>query len=350
MSWSDIFPLMDDDLVESYLERPVNQESEVAYLFSVHSVYNRNPASHVVSTSLFWKPAFATDPDFPTVTREIMKDPTKAGLQSRFKNPWAHYFLPILSGSKSLRRKRPDIAFRVYLAQDFKFLIPELVEAGCKVFLMDSSSIRHNPGAMWRFLAMEEECLVTITDSDRARNVIHDVERTEQIAKSQLNYWRTAYFIGVDNDDVGSPGTYRTMLACQFGSSAPLPMRLLCEAFVWNFNRGTIPKVCTLGNLSIPIFGSDWPTYGFDEFFLNTAVFPRIANGGVVTFVPWNGSAVGTQALNHWFALDIEYCNWANPNSEIIFFGDQPKRLSDLEKANCKTGKMLGGITPLSPP
>lgn len=323
MSWSDIFPLMDDSLINLYRSTASETEkAEVRDFFRVESVHNLKSSKHLVSTSLFWKPAFSTDQDYPAVTRELMQDPNKAGLPSRIKNPWSHYFLPILKGAKTLNKGRSDATLRIYLAKDLEFLIPDLTGAGCEVFLMASSSIRHNPGAMWRFLAMEEDRLVTITDSDRAPRVIHDIHRTDEISKTKLSYWRVPYFIGAEDDGVGSPGTYRTTLACQFGSTSPIPMRILSEAFVWNCLRGHIGKVCSLGNRVIPIFGSKWPTFGFDEFFLNTVVFPRIASEGMVTFISWNGATVGMQPLNHWFALDIEYCNWANSNSEIVFFGD----------------------------
>ncbi|MBK1835356.1 hypothetical protein [Roseibacillus ishigakijimensis] len=61
------------------------------------------------------------------------------------------------------------------------------------------------------------------------------------------------------------------------------------------------------------IFGSSWPDYGYDEWFLLTALYPRMVWGGVLTFVGWED-----RGLNHWFALDIEYCTWANPQSEIL--------------------------------
>lgn len=329
MSWTDIFPLMTDDWVEKYLNAVHGSTpGEIDGLFRVESTHNTKIAKHVVSTSLFCKPAFKKDEDFPPMTRELMQDSSKEVLRSRFKNPWAHYFLPILVGSKELLTRRPDIAFRVYLAKDLEFLVPELVSAGCEVFLMATSSIRHNPGAMWRFLAMEEDCLVTITDSDRACEVIHDVERTEEVAKSPLSYWRVPYFIGADDDKIGSPGRYRTTLACQFGATSSLPIRLLAESFVWSILNSDFSITCKVGKREIPIFGSEWPSYGFDEFFLNTVVFPRIATRGVVTFVPWDGGALGPVPLNHWFALAIEYCTWANRKSEIVFFGN-----SELEQA-----------------
>jgi hypothetical protein len=321
MGWADIFPVMDDEALQNYETSSAETKAEIQSLFAINSIHNAGKNSHIVSTSLFWKSAYLEDPDFPPITKELMQDPASAGLPTRFKNPWEHYFLPILAAAKNLKKERPDVTFRVYLANDLEFLIPDLVEAHCEVYLIETSSIRHNPGAMWRFLAMEEECLVTITDSDRSAQVIHDIERTEEIATGGLNYWRVAYFIGKQDDGVGSIGTYRTTLACQFGCSSPLPMKLLCEAFVWNSIDKNLRDHAQLGQRKIPIFGSEWPTFGFDEYFLNTAIFPRIANEGVVTFVPWDGSSVGSQPLNHWFALDIEYCTWANPKSEIIFFG-----------------------------
>ena len=142
-----------------------------------------------------------------------MKNALRLGLVRRFE-PWDHYVQPLL-------------------------------ERNCEVVLMKGSSIRHNPGAMWGLLALEHEGLVTITDSDRAGEVAHDIERTELVVQHGLGHWRVPCTWGDDEHDCTY---YRTIMAC-----------------------------------------------------LNVAVFPRIALSGVVTFVPWND-----RRLNHWFALDIE--------------------------------------------
>ena len=228
-----------------------------------------------------------------------------------------------------MKRKSPKIVFRVYLANDMQFLLPELIRAGCEVYVMRESSIRHNPGAMWRFLAMEDEGLVTITDADRAPKVIHDVARTEMMHRGRFAHWRMAYTWGEESKSKKCPGHYRTVLACQFGSAKPLPIRLLCESFTWHSINGTIPDYCTLGSERVPVFGREWPTYGYDEWFLNAAVYPRIAFGGVLTFVDWQDR---NGFCNQWFALDIEYCTWANPKSEIIYHGDPSvMRLGDKD-------------------
>jgi hypothetical protein len=74
-----------------------------------------------------------------------------------------------------------------------EFLVPDLVEQDCEVHLMKSSSVRHSPEAMWRFLALEHDGFVTITDSDRPAEVIRDLERTEELLTHGLGHWRVPY-------------------------------------------------------------------------------------------------------------------------------------------------------------
>lgn len=94
------------------------------------------------------------------------------------------------------------------------------------------------------------------------------------------------------------------------------------KAFLWHTLRGGMPDRCTIGagkkgKRTLPIMGTDWPTYGFDEWFLLAAVYPRLAFSGVLTFYPLNEAGV-----NHWFPLDVEYVTWANPRSEVLYFGN----------------------------
>ena len=230
---------------------------------------------------------------------------------------------PLLEGAALLKKARPDAVFRVYLAADLKFLIRDLVAVGCEVMLMKSSSIRHNPGAMWRFLAFEEkDRWVTVTDSDLARDVVNSVERTETIMTAGLGLWRVPYiFTSIDADN--HPGHYRPITASQIGvAGGVLAMDQLMKAFLWHTLRGTMPNECLLRTVKgrtkpLPIFGTDWPTYGFDEWFLIAVVYPRLAFEGVLTFF-----SINTKVATHWFALDIEYVTWANAKSEILFFDE----------------------------
>lgn len=316
MSWSDVFPVLTDEMVSDFMEQASDDErSLLDEWFGVRQVINprTDEGSHVVAASLFWKNTRADEPELPELTRELLKNAGKLSLVRRF-SPWEHYVQPLLDGAELLAEERPEVVFRVYLAADMAFLAEDFVERNCEVHLMKSASIRHNPGAMWRFLALEHEGLVTITDSDRAPEVLHDIERTEITVNHGLGHWRVPYIWGENESDCTH---YRTVMACQFGSSMSLPVSTLMRAMLWHTRRGSLPVECRKGaGKPVPAFGSNWPDYGFDEWFLNVAVYPRIALSGVLTFVPWND-----RRLNHWFALDIEYVTWANPRSEIIYHG-----------------------------
>jgi len=147
MSWIEIFPIFDDDMLELYQKEASEREKRaMADLFAVESIHNEKKVGHVVATSLFWKPACLGEADFPTPSKAVMENPGKHGLSSRFKNPWEHYVEPVFEATRHLAIIRPDLVYRVYLANDLSFLIPELVAAGCEVYLMKSSSLLHNPG------------------------------------------------------------------------------------------------------------------------------------------------------------------------------------------------------------
>jgi hypothetical protein len=328
MSWTDVFPILSDLQLKEFEEQASEGElAELEEWFGIGRTVNRREGVHLVVTSLFWKSATQSGPKYPPPTKEVMMNAAALGIPGRFA-PWEHYVQPLLDGALLVRERRPDVVFRVYLAADMEFLIDDLVEVGCEVCVMKSSSLGHNPGAMWRFLAFEEEGrAVTVTDSDRATNVLHDVERTEQAMASGLGAWRMPYVFDARRQQ-NHPGFYRPFIACHFGVCSSLEMKLLMKAFLWHTKRNTIQNHCVVkgwqsGVKELPIFGTAWPDYGFDEWFLLAAVYPRLALAGILTFRPWN------ESINHWFALDVEYVTWANPNSEILYFG-QPAFISDL--------------------
>lgn len=333
MSWTDVFPVLSDDQIADYQLNVTGLEATLLdEWFGVERTENERIGKHLVATSLFWKNLVKAEGELPPVTRERMMNAGQFGLVSRYA-PWEHYVMPLLEGARSLRERRPEIVFRVYLAADLEFLVEDLVAVGCEVKVMKGSSIRHNPGALWRFLALEEKGRwVTITDSDRAKEVLSDIERTESVMAAGLGLWRVPYIFGsVENDN--HPGYYRPINACQFGASGGQPVELLLRAFLWHTIRGTMPDKCwlspTKGKRSqLEIHGTEWPSYGFDEWFLTAALYPRFAFEGVLTFLPIN-----QREVNHWLALDIEYVTWASGKSEILYFG-----VSDLLAGRRKDG------------
>lgn len=232
MSWTTVFPVFTDEMVEQYeAESTSGKRTELDGWFSIQKIINPQPhVRHVVSTSLFWKNPRQDDPDLPSLDRKTLKHAKRGGLVRRYE-PWSHYVEPLLAGARQILEKRTDVVFRVYLAADLEFLVKDLVKTGCEVRLMESSSVHHNPGAMWRFLALEEkDTLVTMCDSDRAPMVEPDILRTEEMAKAGLGLWRVRVW-----GDLASDGTvpYLPMFGGQFGGCPKLPIRRLMKAFVW---------------------------------------------------------------------------------------------------------------------
>jgi hypothetical protein len=313
MSWTESFPVLDDEMVEAY-EAGVSAKDRAEYddWFAVDRVINKSKARHLVVFSLFWRNLNTDDPELPPITRETLLKAEEKGLVERFA-PWNHYVQPLLDGAAILRETRPEIGVRIYLAADLHFLVEDFTALGCEVCLMKTSSLRHNPGAMWRFLALEEKTkLITISDADRARLVEADLQRTELMSKIGLGFWRVPVW-GELNDK--GMMNYRPILACQLGSAKPLPARQLMKALIWHTLRGTISIKCkALGCGEQTIYGTVWPDYGYDEWFLQTAIFPRAAMNGMLSFIP-------ASARSRFLPLDIEYCTWANPRSEINYFG-----------------------------
>lgn len=318
MGWADIFPVLDDTMVARYqAEASAEDQTRLQRHFEIAEIIERKPARHIAAVSLFWKPMWREEQDYPPPTRALMQNPARKGLSTRFGNPWTHYVDPLLRAAKLLSKEQPEVTLRVYLAHDLSFLIDDLVTAGCEVFLMQSSSLRACPGMMWRFLALEAGTLVTMIDSDLGDSLLPNLERTELMASGGLKYWRTPFLPGPGQLNHGNPGWYRTSVGTHSGSTLKLSISLLAQALLWNLEKGHLRDHCTIGPRKIPIWGAKWPDYGFDEFFLNTVIFPRAAKEGILTLLNREDTS-----QSYWLALDIEHCLKKHPHSEIMFWSD----------------------------
>ncbi|PAW60235.1 MAG: hypothetical protein B9S37_10090 [Verrucomicrobiia bacterium Tous-C3TDCM] len=235
---------------------------------------------------------------------------------------------PIVEGAGQLQVLRPEISFRIYLAADLEDMIDPLLAVGCDVFLMEDLSTSENFQDMWRFLALsEKDVWVTITDAQRARSIFYDVERTELIQKTGHGLWRAPYVLS--HGEIDSPGVYRPIMSCQFGAKGGINIENLIRAHIWNTARGTLRSRCTIaGKEAVDIEGCQINQKGFGEWFLLSAFYPRIAADGVMTFRSWDDNH-----CNAWYALDIEYVTWANPQSEIFYYGSS-KFLESPPKVN----------------
>lgn len=314
MGWTDVFPVFAEEMVDEFEELATPEErDQLEEWYGTERVLNPQPdCRDVVSVSLFWKNVRAGDPDLPPPTREILQNAQAMGLAKRF-NPWDHYVKPLLELVPKLKTKFPDVAFRVYLAKDMEFIAEELAEAGNEVHVMKSSSIHFAPGGLWRFLPFGESGKrVTVTDVDRLNELESDLLRTRTMEEAGVGAWRVPVPIDLTGD---RHVCYLPFMGCQFGVQGGLMnVRQLLDAFTWHSIRGNIdPNIIYPGCGPLLIQAHKWPSYGFDEFFMTVAAYPRLAQHGMLTFVP-------TFTKSQLLTLDIEYATWGNPNSELVYF------------------------------
>jgi hypothetical protein len=302
-------------MVHDYTARVTPEErAELEQWLGVRRKINVRPSPHLVAVSVFWKNTRSSLPELPPITRELLMNAAAEGLAERY-DPWTYYIEPVLKAAERLRISHPLVTVRVYLAADLDFLIPDFTDAGCEVYLMMSSSLRHNPGAMWRFLAFaEKNRLVTCSDSDRLRDIETDIARTEEIRKTGQQFWRVPLLIDQQNGRV----RYRPILAGQCGSTKSMaPVRRLMEALIWHTRRGSIRTTAEgAGCGQMGITGTEWPDYCFDEWFLLAALYPRLAGRPILTLVE-------AGMRSRYLALDIEYVTWGNANSEMAYYGSE---------------------------
>ena len=269
------------------------------------------PRRHIVSATLFWKHVNDGDPELPLPTRERMVDARRMGLVKRF-DPWGSYVEPLVTHTRVAVEKHPDVTFRLYLAGDLDFLLPDFEGLGWEVRVMKSPSIRYCPGGFWRFLPLEEkDALVTVIDTDRMNEVSNEIQRTEAMEQMGLGLWRVP---GYYNSDLSKQVRYRPILGGHFGARGGIPIRELIEAFIWHWRRGTLPQTANIPGLGErPIRFAKWPNYGFDEWFQLAAMYPWLAPGGTLTFIP-------SDARSLLLPADVDYAMWANPRSECVYF------------------------------
>ncbi|RYD76067.1 MAG: hypothetical protein EOP84_17395 [Verrucomicrobiaceae bacterium] len=313
MSWSETFPIFTDEMIDEFetLSTP-EERAAVTEWYAVKHIYNAQDKAHIVSVSLFWKNMREEDPDLPIPTRHRMEHARELGLAKRF-DPWPHYVQPLLDYVPKLLESHPDVVVRVHLANDLDFLIADLVDAGCEVWLMNHNSIRFAPGGLWRMLPFEERGkLITMADTDRMEDIPADIERTRSMEKAGLGVWRVPVPLPEAAD--GSIH-YRPFIGSQIGLIGGWPMQQLLQSFTWHAIRGTIPQKMPFPGCGERVINwGSWPNHYFDEWFMAIALYPRLATSGMVTFV--SSSTKSTLLL----MLDIEYATWSNPDSQLVFF------------------------------
>jgi predicted SAM-dependent methyltransferase len=314
MSWTTVFPVLTDEMVDEYQAgATATEKARLDEWLGVEAVFNaRHDLREVAALALFWKNVDVGEPDLPEPSEEALRSDRYRSERSGL-TPWEAYVQPVLDGAAKLRHSHPEVNLVVHLARDMAFLTDRLVVEGCEVRLMRSSSLRLMPGLLWRYLPLQDEPVdvVSILDADGVVGAGWILDRSARLKQGTVPTWRrpNAY---ADEVDTNGKLVYRPIIGWPFGTRVKLPIRQLMEAFIWHSLRGNLPlEIHYPGRGVVPIFGTEWPGYGFDEWFLMVAVYPRLAAEGMITDIE---SAKGGFLLG----LDLEYATWANAAHETV--------------------------------
>jgi hypothetical protein len=300
MSWSDSHPILTDQMVDDYEAEASDVEiQKISGLYSSVEVLNARSSDHIVSISL-------VADDF----REERGSTSESGEAGRpGSESWLEHITPLLEHSRRIGSLNSGSSLRVHLENGLGGLAPSLVEAGCEVWLMGSAESSPALGKLWRLLALREpDSMVTVTSMSRLADLEADMTRTKRTALGDLRAWRIP-----GNFATGCCGRllYKPFSSVGFGAKGGLDVNRLLQAFTWHTWQGSMPNEVHCPSSTVPLYGPAWTGADFDEWFIAAALYPRLAADGILTFAP-------ARAMPPMFALDVEYCTWANPNSQLI--------------------------------
>jgi len=245
--------------------------------------YNSNK---LVSTSLFYKPASFPEKNIEknsetnlfTIEDLHIKSttPKLKRLNKTFFELYVNNFF-----HNSLLDNNRDWDFRVYLANDLQCLIPFFKELNVEIVLMEHNSDYHNPGAMWRYLAMTPSIsnheTVLIRELDNrflAGNVLYKTI-LKQLEKPEICMSRKI-------QDVNNGYQRRLMPLISGGCFAFNPYKLKIKS-IEKLMTGYIHFNIENDTLCI----GKYPNYGFDENFLKHVIYWLVTHkSGMSTVIP----------------------------------------------------------------
>ena len=300
MSWSDSHPVLTDQMIEDYeAEASAAEIQNISGLYASMEILNAKRGDHIVSVSL--------------VASDLHDGRENA---SKSEEPWSpehenlqEYIAPLLAHARRIESSNSGHSLRVHLENGLGGLAPSLLESGCEVWLMGSAESSPALGKLWRLLALREtDSLVTVTSMSRLADLEADMTRTKMTALGGLRTWRTP---GNFATGCCSRLLYSPFSGAGFGAKGGLDVSRLLQAFTWHTWQGSMPNEVHCPSSAVPLHGPAWTSADFDEWFIAAAIYPRLAADGILTFAP-------ARAMPPMFALDVEYCTWANPNSQLI--------------------------------
>lgn len=259
-------------LYKLYDEHPESHAILDSY-FRVKRIINVKKTKKLLTYSLFWKPQ-------DNVNQETIHE--KRVMKGRITSFYELYVEPLKRTISYFKKHEPKTRFRIYLASDLEFLITDLSSPNVEIFLMESSSIGHSPGAMWRFLAFGDKNVkwVCCQDSDEKER-----RRDIPLINKWLHDHSTTGFYRIHStksSDVFDHAIYSPIIANCFGAKRGhgIDFEKAMKGFILHrelfLDEDRHPQDTSLSGHPYG-FGNHFPVYGFDERFLKHVIYFHLA-------------------------------------------------------------------------
>jgi hypothetical protein len=277
-SFHDVFKALPlNYLYQLYDSHPEAHEVLDGY-FRIKKKIGHQKAKKLLTYSLFWKPQDVVN--IHTIHEKRMMK----GKETSF---YELYVSPLKKNISHFKKAEPKTRIRIYLSSDLEFLAHELASSNVEIFVMESNSVGHSPGAMWRFLAFSDPDTnwVCCQDSDQTER-----EKNISIINKWLNDKSTHGFYRIHTTkyykDFNRP--YSPIIANCFGAKKGhgIDFEKAMKGFL-------LHRELYLDEPRHPLdhavsghpygFGNHFPIYGLDERFLKHVVYFYLADRGLLS-------------------------------------------------------------------
>jgi hypothetical protein len=258
-------PLPIDSLCQLF-DKNIEAHEALNALFRVKKIIHpiSKQKKKLVSYSLFWKPQEEVN------LTTIHQVKTWGNKTCSF---YEKYVKPMRKSIQYYRKNEEKTVVRIYLSADLECLVTDLLRKNVEIYLMESNSIGHSPGAMWRFLALsdkEAKC-VCMKDSDDeiAERKEDKINKWIQEKSSQGFYRCSSYKIKKDL----KKSIYSPIQAGNFGGKylEPIDIEKAMKGYILYHELFPDEQ------------GEKFPIYGFDERFLKQVIYFYAAGKGQLT-------------------------------------------------------------------
>lgn len=281
----DVFHPISLQTLYTTFDEHYEEQEELNEMFRVQKIYNPIGNSHkkVVSFSLFWKAPYPDE--FAPVITEYSVFNEIVQFSRKKCSFYEKYVSPMVQNIQRHHELHPNWVFRIYLASDLEFLVPKILEPHIEIYLMSSSSIYHNPGAMWRFLVFDDLDVdfVSIQDTDDNINDYMLEKIVAWLDDPLTKGWFR--FLDFKYREPSYTALYSPITASCFGGKNihHINMEKAMKGFIL-YRKLYLEEARHPRDLSFARHpygqGNSFPIYGFDERFLKHVIYYEAAVKG----------------------------------------------------------------------